>query len=139
MILRPLSKNRRKRLTPVIPQVIEILRRRGILVRVDDFPRLRLVDDGSLGSIDLQSVLNRPVISDDQLERLEAFSIFAKRSLRMNIISRNRMVKSLSVRNRDRYVPYLNDFLNFVKDVEESLDSFSLNDLFKMMLKLVTN
>jgi hypothetical protein len=141
MVVLSFSSSLQIRLTPVVRQVIEILQSRGLVIKIDNYPRFRLVDDGSFNFNDLQSVLNRPPLSVDQLNRLEAMSILAKRSLSLAILSKWNLLQGLSLQNRQRCLPVVYEFLRFAEDisveVDESMGNFSLNNLLWMIRQLV--
>lgn len=129
------------KMTPVVRKVIEILQSRGLLIKIDNYPRFRLVDDGSFSFNDLQTVLKHPLLSTDQLNRLEALSILAKRSLSLAVLSKWNLLQGLSLQNRQRCLPVVYEFLGFSEDIsvklDESMGNFSLNNLLWMIRKLV--
>lgn len=131
------------RMTLVVRQVIEILQSRGLLIKIDNYPRFRLVDDGSFSFNDLPTVLNHPLLSADQLNRLEALSFLAKRSLSLAVLSKWNLLQGLSLQNRQRCLPVVYEFLSFSEDisvqVDESMGNFSLNNLLWMIRQLVTD
>ena len=128
MIVKRFAPSQRHRSSVQLSLLMTWLRRRGLIVQLDNYPRYHFI--GSILPVDLNNLDDIPVLNQNQQEVLQTLTFLAKASMNETRVSRALLVRKLHSSNRARCLPLIDQFLNIIDHfyVDGVLD-ITLNDI----------
>lgn len=118
-ILAGFPRSGHEQLTPKALSVINALRKRGLLVKIDNYPRYRLIGV-STNDFRLPSVQQVNCITEHEIETLEKFAFLAKLSISIPALSKSTLVQKITPQQRTTCAPIVDTFLSFMQVYENN-------------------
>lgn len=126
-----LSRAQRERLEPIIEAVLTALRKRAIIIKLDNIPRYHLVQLDHVNLDSLESIVAAQVYPEDRLNLLENQAVLAKLCLNLGNPSRSEVMTQMASGHRESCFPLIDTFLAYFNQ-----DSVQKDDLNVLLLQI---